>query len=387
MGSDSDDDDSSGDDNWQSVTTKRKKKVAKVTNSEKKTKNSDEPSCSNVNVNKYAALADKEDFNDDGNDDVEANAIPRPPPLFIDNVNNIDKMIKCVSSVIANTEFNYKGLNDGQVKLNVKKVDSYRDLIKYLDDNNFSYHTYQLKSERSYRFVIKGLHHSTKISDIKADLILKGHLVRSITNIKSKFTKNPLPIFYVDIDPGLNNKKVFEIREINHCIVQIEAPKSTDDIVQCHRCQQFGHTKTYCKRPFVCVKCGLGHRTPDCPKVVETPPRCVHCLKQHTASYRGCEVYQNLLRKRIAERRPLTHNQFSMNRNDFPHMNPNFNNNRSNVNTESNYFNTGVTYANVGNQNSNNNIMKNIEQLLNKQIELTNTLMNMMSLLINKLCK
>lgn len=65
-------------------------------------------------------------------------------------------MINCVSSVIANTEFNYKGLNDGQVKLNVKSVDSYRKITKYFNTNNLSYHTYQLKSERAYRFVIKG---------------------------------------------------------------------------------------------------------------------------------------------------------------------------------------------------------------------------------------
>lgn len=73
-----------------------------------------------------------------------------------------------------------------------------------------------------------------------------------------------------------------------------------------------------------------------------------------------------------------------MNRNDFPHVNPNFRNNTSNANTG---FNTGETYANIAYRNENNTVMKNIEQLIQKQIELTNTLMNMMSLLINKLCK
>lgn len=138
------------------------------------------------------------------------------------------------------------------------------------------------------------------------------------------------------------------------------------------------------------MKCGLGHPSPNCPNDIDTAPRCVHCLKQHTASYKGCDVYQTLLKKRLSEKRPIFHQHFSMNRNDFPHVNPNFNNNNSsnlNVNTGLNNRNTGVTYANVGNLNENNNIMKNIEQLLHKQIELTNTLMNMMSLLINKLCK
>lgn len=398
MTEESEDDSNSSDDNllnWQNVTTKRKK-IIKTTNTQKKQKNTEdlteEPSCSNNN--RFAKLAEvnEEDLNDDNDDNEEvaeadevAETNLKPPPIFINNVTNINQMVKCVSSVIASSDFNYKGLNDGQVKLNLKTVDSYRTLTKYFNTNNLSYHTYQLKSERAFRFVIKGLHHSTKESDIKADLISKGHLVRYITNVKSKFTKNPLPMFYVDIDPSPNNKQVYDIKKINHCIVQIEAPRSTDDIVQCHRCQQFGHTKTYCRKPFVCVKCGLGHATPECQKLIETPPRCVNCLKHHTASYRGCEVYQTLLRKRLAERRPFVQNQFSMNNNDFPHLNKNFNHNHSSKNTGFNNNNTGETYASA--LNVNNNVMKNIETLLHKQIELTNTLMNMMSLLINKLCK
>lgn len=384
MTADSDDDCSSSEDNlldWQIVSTKRKKSI-KTTNSSKKQKSGDDiPSCSSIN--KFSELANNKNDNDDDVDDNEAELPSKPPPIFINNVNNISKMIKCVSSVIANTEFNYKALSDGQVKLNIKSVDSYRKLVKYFDANNLSYHTYQLKTERSFRFVIKGLHYSTKIEDIKADLIYKGHLVRHITNVKSRFTKQPLPMFYVDVDPSNNNKKVYEIREINQCIVQIEPPKSTNDIIQCHRCQEFGHSKTYCRKSFVCVKCGLGHPTTNCPKDIETPPKCVHCLKQHTASYRGCEVYQNLLKKKLSDKR-FINQQYSVNRNNFPPINHNIS---YNYNSGLKNGHSGESYANVASQNINENIMKNIENLLNKQIELTNTLMNMMSLLINKLCK
>lgn len=298
-------------------------------------------------------------------------------------------MIKSLSNVIDKSEFNYKALTDGQIKLNIKSIDSYRKITKFLEKEKFIYHTYQIKSERAFRFVIKGLHHSTPAEDIKAELIQSGHQVRYIVNIKSKFNKQPLPMFYVDIDPSPENKKVFDIRYLNNCVVQIEAPRTTSDIVQCHRCQEYGHTKTYCRKPFVCVKCGLGHPTPNCTKESDSPPRCVHCLKTHTANYKGCVVYQHLLRKRSPESRPLSGPQFIMNRDEFPHINPNYSNNKHNFNND-NIFKPRETYANVGNQNNiaeNNSIMKNIEQLLNKQIELTTTLMNMMSLLLNKLCK
>ena len=77
-----------------------------------------------------------------------------------------------------------------------------------------------------------------------------------------------------------NNKIFFEIREINHCAVQIEAPS----------CQQFGRTKTYCRKPFACVKCGLCHPTPNCSNNSETPPKCIHCLKQRTENHRITRV-------------------------------------------------------------------------------------------------
>ena len=282
--------------NWQVVTTKRNK-ITNITSIAKKQKSLENiSSCSNIN--KYASLDNSHYANNknEENSDVDENeyesgaTAAKPPPIFINNVSNVNKMIKCICSVISGSDFNYKALYDGQVKLNIKLVDSYRKLVKYFVANNISYHTYQLKNERSYRFMIKGLHYSTRIDDIKAELLYKGHLVRQIVNVKSRFTKQPLPMFYVDIDPQPNNKNVFEIREINHCAVQIEAPRSTTDIVQCHRCQQFGHTKTYCRKPFTCVKCGLGHPTPNCPNKSETPPKCIHCLKQHTANYRGCEM-------------------------------------------------------------------------------------------------
>ena len=41
-----------------------------------------------------------------------------------------------------------------------------------------------------------------------------------------------------------------------------------------------------------------GHSTAEYTKSYETPPQCVHCLRNHTASYNGSEVYQKLINKR-----------------------------------------------------------------------------------------
>ena len=86
---------------------------------------------------------------------------------------------------------------------------------------NISFHTYQLKQEKAYRIVVKGLHHTTSTEDIKAELILLGHQVRSIINVKSRSTKEPLSMFFVDLDPNPNNKKIYEIKHLNNAIVKV----------------------------------------------------------------------------------------------------------------------------------------------------------------------
>lgn len=379
------DDGSDDSSNWQIMHSKRKKKPKNSKVNKKQKHTDDLPSTSKAaNSNKFSELSN----DDEENENNEENKIPKPPPIFVPGVADICNMVKKISGEITEREFNYKAVSDGQIKLNIKTIESYRKLVKYFEKNNICYHTFQLKTERAYRIVIKNLHHSTPVENIKAYLLLKGHQVRYVANIKHKQTKQPLPIFYVDLDPSPNNKEVYDIKSIDNAIVKIEPPLKTSDIVQCHRCQEYGHTKTYCKRPYACVKCGFNHPTTNCQKRREDPPSCALCSDKHTANYKGCQVYQNLLRRRLPTNRPQAYPQFSGNMNEFPninHRNGNYidNNVNNNVNLNQNM----QSYAASLKYNaSDNNVMKNIETLLNKQIELTTTLMNMMSLLINKLC-
>jgi transcription initiation factor IIF auxiliary subunit len=62
------------------------------------------------------------------------------------------------------------------------------------------------------------------------------------------------------------------------------------------RCQQYGHTRSYCNKPYVCVKCGGSHSTQSCKKSKNTPAQCVFCGGAHPANYRGCEYYHSLLK-------------------------------------------------------------------------------------------
>ena len=89
-------------------------------------------------------------------------------------------------------------------------TNTYRNFIRYLKENIY-YHTYQLKEERAYRIVIKHLHHSTDIEEIRQELLELEHKARNILNTQHRITKEPLNLFFIDLEPAENNKEVYKI--------------------------------------------------------------------------------------------------------------------------------------------------------------------------------
>lgn len=359
--------------NWQIITKRQRKRnlieSPKIYENKRMAFHSDDiPSSSN----KFAELQ-----TDDADDNEDNATIPKPPPIYIPDVVDVNSMICNIGNIISKDNFSYKSLRNNQIRLMVKSVDSYRTLVKYLESRNIGFHTYQLKQDRSYRVVIKGLHHSTPIEDIKAELICLGHQVRNVTNVRSRLTKESLPMFYIDLDPQQNNKDIYNLRHLNNAIITVEAPRKINDIVQCHRCQLFGHTKTYCKRPFNCVKCGLGHPTAECKKDLNSPAQCINCLKSHTANYKGCQIYQKLIAKRQTTRNRQT-NYAPDNSNEFPQFNSNNNYQRNSQQNNNQSYSEVV--RNNNSENINSNTMDRIESML------TN-LLNMITMLVSKLCK
>jgi len=62
-------------------------------------------------------------------------------------------------------------------------------------------------------------------------------------------------------------------------------------ILQCYRCQAFGHTSANCFKTPRCVKCAQSHLTSECAKTPDTPAKCCNCSGDHPASYTQCPAY------------------------------------------------------------------------------------------------
>ena len=175
----------------------------------------------------------------------------KPPPIFVYGVTNYSEMISSFRNIVSGEQYTAKCRADNTVNINCHNSTKYRALIKHMRDLKIIHHTYQPKEERAYRVVLKFVHHSVHTKDIAAEFEAKGHRIRQITNGRHWKTKDPLNIFFVDLEPAENSTDVFKIHRLLNQVVTIQTPRRYKGIVQCTRCQQYDHSKTYCTKPFV----------------------------------------------------------------------------------------------------------------------------------------
>lgn len=236
---------------------------------------------------------------------------PKTPPIFVPNISNIKAMVQTIESVVSSADYSYRLVNHNTVKVFSQSPDVYRKIVHKFNELKIAFHTYQLKQERAYRVVLKNMHFSTDPLDIKNSLEQLGYQIRSIVNARHYQTKQPLSMFYIDLEPKLNNKDIFNVQYLLHAKVTFEPPLLRREVVQCKRCQVYGHTRTYCKHPFKCVRCGRGHDSSTCTKDKTSPATCALCGEGHPANYKGCSVYKSIknrefpsLRSKITEPLP-----------------------------------------------------------------------------------
>ncbi|KAL0902334.1 hypothetical protein ABMA27_000230 [Loxostege sticticalis] len=192
----------------------------------------------------------------------------KPPPIMLYGVEDISKLSDLIKTKLHDNEFSIKIITRKQLRLNCPTIDSYKQLMEIVRENNLIGHTFTRKDKKPYRIVIKNLHHTTPIAAIKEAMEKSGNqVIGEIINARYGPERIPLSTFF-----------------------------------------QYGHTKNNCLRPFRCVKCAENHNTIDCPKKDRnSPAKCALCLGEHPANYKGCQVYleinkrKNYQQKRVSK--------------------------------------------------------------------------------------
>lgn len=231
------------------------------------------------------------------------NILPKPllnkasikiPSVFIPKIASIERLTSIIDSEPHQIQYTTTSIQDGGVRVKCKDADSYSSLLQLLQKQNILLHTHQKPEDKGLRLVIRNLHASTSTSTIRSLLSSKGYEVKYANVLKNRFTGIPLNMFEIEIDCKNNPQieQILSIKRLGNQEVTIERQARRTDPVQCHRCQAFGHSKNYCRRAFVCLKCAGSHPSTDCKKDKSSPGLCANCGNQHIASYKGCPVYK-----------------------------------------------------------------------------------------------
>ena len=122
-------------------------------------------------------------------------------------------------------QFLTKSMANNVIKLTCSTSDMYRNIVKHVKENGIFFHTYQLKEGRAFRAVLKDLHHSTDVQEIRQELLEMGHVARNIVNAHHRETKEPLNLFFVDLEPADNNKDIYNITALQNKIINTETPR------------------------------------------------------------------------------------------------------------------------------------------------------------------
>ena len=145
-------------------TKKRKLEPTKTNVNKSQTK----PSASQVTTyNRFSILESTEDsmITTEKVNNLHTQTIPPPPPIFINDVIDIQSMIKTIEKDISKEDYKLK-INYNHVKILPTHPDAYRKLTKLLKTLNAKFHTYQLKQERPFRVVLRNIHHSVDLDEL-----------------------------------------------------------------------------------------------------------------------------------------------------------------------------------------------------------------------------
>lgn len=314
---------------WNLVLTKRKYNdvgSADQTNPNKRShprdpRNTAKPTVNNglttiISNNKFSLLSPMDETEPPSNEEPEKRS--RPPPIHLKSQGvNYLELCKYLTDLVGSDGFscssNYKGIT-----IYPASPESYRKIVLNLRNNNAEFFTYQLSEDKPFKIVLRGIHPSIGENNVSAEISKLGYKVRKVCNVLSR-EKIALPLYFVDLEPDPINQNIFNLSSMFHSKIKVEEPRKKRQLVQCTRCQSYGHTKGYCTLRPRCVRCAEDHEAINCPKSRETPAVCVLCGGSHPANYRGCLFHRQLQNRRASRpNNSSASKSFSLDKNSFP---------------------------------------------------------------------
>ncbi|GFU96625.1 nucleic-acid-binding protein from transposon X-element [Trichonephila clavipes] len=201
---------------------------------------------------------------------------PRIPPFFISPKGDWRQLVALAKLKAPSFQSQMSGRF---LKVTVSDEVEYRDLSRWLETTGVEFKSFMLKQDRPVKVVVRGLPSNTEPEDIKAEIEAEGFKVAKISQMKNFRTKAPMPLFYVQIENGVDAPKIYDFTEMFGTRIEVKPFDRGNKVNQCWRCQGWFHSSEVCHLPPRCVKCAGPHAAKDCTLEFEAPMKCANCPK------------------------------------------------------------------------------------------------------------
>lgn len=259
--------------------------------------------------------------NNDSTIHLQSNKKPaKPPPIVIHHKTEKSRELVNLLKPEIKKGFEIK-YTKNNTNLYIQDTEEYNKIlpqIKLLADDEFQFHTYTQKSEKTHAFVLKGLDVGTDTEYLREEFRNQN----KIQVIEIYKMKNTNSLFLIVTDNSITEKYLNKnLKVICHTRITWSRHENHKQITQCRRCQQWGHSTSNCSAKVTCLKCSLSHWSRDCTLVKKEDEsthkniKCPNCEGKHLAFSQECPVYLRrieLLNKSKAKRAEIhnTKSQF-----------------------------------------------------------------------------
>lgn len=244
------------------------------------------------------------------------------PPINVYNL-NVKSATEAIKSKMAGS-FTIKNVNKNLTLIYTESVEDHTSCLAVLKElGNHSY-TYTPDELKPINLLLRGIHRTYDENEVVEQLkqLKLSNNDSKVVNafkyntIKSKKENRDLMLYMVQFSPMTKIQDVMKTKFFMNQKIEWEIMKK-HEIIQCKRCQRYGHSAKNCAMPYRCVKCTENHLPGECllkkcdevmPHSKEneesniaskTEPSCVNCGQSgHPANYRNCPMYKNIMRRK-----------------------------------------------------------------------------------------
>lgn len=135
--------------------------------------------------------------------------------------------------------------------------------------------------------VVKGLPEDSDISAVKKELAELGIKPIKVEKFRQRRKIRINKLIFLSMENTENSYKAYGCSELLGQKVKIEPFRQKRRVIQCFKCQKFGHLSYSCTGATKCVICSGSHKAKDCTNRDKTP-KCANCEGCHVSSYKGC---------------------------------------------------------------------------------------------------